>query len=117
MNMLMLIGWAGRVSRYDFGVIAFFVLLLHSFLHRFQMCFPVVLAHIRQRTHLAPRHSSHANLAAVTDQVDVEGIVVVRGNELTKNLVSFFIRRFLRHPAEALGDAKDVRVHREPVCH
>ncbi len=75
------------------------------------MC--VVETHIGQRTYLAARHARDADLAPVADEVDVEGIVAVRGNELTKFLVSFFIRSLLRHPAEALGDAKDVSVHRE----
>ncbi len=55
--------------------------------------------------------SRHANLVAVVDEIDVEGIIAVWGNELTEDLVSFFVRCLFRDPAEALGHAKDVGVH------
>ncbi len=70
----------------------------------------VVLAHIRQRANLAARNAGHANLAAMTNKVDVERIVAVGRNELAENLVSFFIRGVFGNPAEALGHAKDVRI-------
>ncbi len=78
---------------------------------------PVVLAHRCQRAHLAARYAGDAYLAAVVDEIDVEGIVAVRGYQLASNLVSFFIRRVFRNPAEALGHAKNVRMDRERVCH
>ncbi len=73
----------------------------------------IVLAYIRQRANLAPRYASNANLAAVADEVDVEAVIEFRRDERTKNLVGFFICGGFGNPAEALGDASDVRVHWE----
>ncbi len=73
----------------------------------------IVLAHIRQRAHLAARHARHANLAAVADEVDMQGILAVGRNELTKDLVSFFIGRVFGDPAESLGHTKDMGIDRE----
>ncbi len=82
--------------------------VLHSFVP-----LSIVLAHLRQRTNLAAWYARDANLAPVADEVNVEGIIAVRGNELTKNLVGFFIRRFFGDPAEAFRDAKDVGIYWE----
>ncbi len=74
---------------------------------------PIVLAHIRQRANVAARHAGHADLAAVPYQVDVKGIISFRGNELTKNLVSFFVCGVFRYPAESLGHAKNMGIDRK----
>ncbi len=74
---------------------------------------PIVHANIRQRAHLAARHARDTNLAAVADEVDVEGIVAFRRNQLTKNLVNFLIRGLFGDPAEAFRHAKNMRIHGE----
>ncbi len=74
---------------------------------------PIVLAHIPEHAHLAPRHAGHTDLAAVMDEVKVEAIIDFRRNERTEQLVRFFIRGVFGNPTEALGDASDVRVHWE----
>ncbi len=74
---------------------------------------PIVFAQIRQRANLATRKAGHTNLAAVLDEVNVEGIVAVGGNELAEDLVSSFIGSLVRHPAEAFRHAKDVGIDRE----
>ncbi len=51
----------------------------------------VVLAYIRERANLEARRTRIAKLAVMTDEVNVQGIITVRSNELTKNLVSFFV--------------------------
>ncbi len=53
---------------------------------------PIVLAHIRQRANLAPRHARDTDLAAVTDEVDVEGIGALRRDQLLQNLVGLHVR-------------------------
>jgi hypothetical protein len=43
----------------------------------------------------------------------MEGIVAVRRNELTEDLVSFFVWGFFRNPTQAFRDAKDMGIDRE----
>jgi hypothetical protein len=71
-----------------------------------------VLVHFRQR---APPIAAAlpANLAAVADEVDVQGIVAVRRNEVTGDCVGFFTGCLLGNPAEALGHASDMRIYWE----
>jgi hypothetical protein len=38
----------------------------------------IPFAHVRQRANLTPWHASHANIAAVTDEVEVKRKVAVR---------------------------------------
>jgi hypothetical protein len=62
---------------------------------------------------LAPGKGRNAILVAARDQVDVEGMGAIRGNQFAKGLVSLFDGRLLGDPAEAFSQPKDYRVGRE----
>ena len=70
----------------------------------------VVPAPNRLRANLAARHSSDASLAAEADEV--EAVIDLGRNQLTRNMASFFICRPLRHPAEAFACARDAMTRR-----
>jgi hypothetical protein len=54
-----------------------------------------------------------ADLPAVANEIDADGIVAVRQNEIAENLVSFFTGSFFGHLAEGLGNPKEMRIDRE----
>ena len=76
----------------------------------------IILALCLQRAHLAPGSARFAYRAPVRDEIDMERIIKVWGDEPFEDFVRLLARGFLRNPAQTLGDAKYVRVHRKRGC-
>src|ERR1044071_3175452 len=77
--------------------------------------FSPVVAVLDDGAALAEGVARAAELAAVADEVDVEGVELAGGHEAVHDLVRELVGALRRDEADAAEDAEDVRVEREDL--